>query len=164
MAAPLASFALVAALAHLTVRYAFTAPELRVDPLRFSSAITGSCSTVMFLLYSSLIREAFAGFTCRADLIGGVRRLVLDLSVDCDSASHRTLQTIALAAICVYVLGAPLCVYLVLLRQRESLKKEWLLRKFGFLKSRLSGPALWLGAARHLRPQGAARGGRNAGG
>lgn len=88
---------------------------------------------VMSLGYSSIVSSAFTIFACTPESIAGVRYLVADLRIACNTPSYSALQAVAGLVIFGFGLGFPAFFAMVLWRRRASLAHPDTFRRLGFL-------------------------------
>jgi hypothetical protein len=60
---------------------------------------------MVFVLYPLIVNVAFEVFSCYSALDGGVRYLIADISVECETEEHDTVLALAWGAISVYAFG-----------------------------------------------------------
>ncbi len=88
---------------------------------------------VLNLGYSSIVSSAFTIFACTPEPIAGVRYLVADLTIACNTPSYVAAQIAAGAVIFAFGLGFPLLFSYVLYRKRASLAHPETFSRLGFL-------------------------------
>ena len=88
---------------------------------------------VLNLGYSSIVSSAFTIFACTPEPIAGVRYLVADLTIACNTPSYLAAQIAAGAVIFAFGLGFPLLFSCVLWRKRASLAHPQTFSRLGFL-------------------------------
>jgi hypothetical protein len=88
---------------------------------------------VLNLGYSSIVSSAFTIFACTPEPIAGVRYLVADLTIACNTPSYVAAQIAAGAVIFAFGLGFPLLFSYVLWRKRATLAHPETFSRLGFL-------------------------------
>jgi hypothetical protein len=75
---------------------------------------------LLFLVYTGIMQDTFGTFLC-IDLDDGTSVLQLDLSIDCDADAHQTMRMYALLMICIYPIGFPLLIWIILNNHKSVL-------------------------------------------
>ena len=88
---------------------------------------------VLNLGYSSIVSSAFTVFACTPEPIAGVRYLVADLTIACNTPAYTAAQVAAGVVIFAFGFGFPALFAYVLWRRRASLSHPETFSRFGFL-------------------------------
>lgn len=119
-----------------------------------STVYQASVVFLLFLFYPAITATTFEIFKCHDEEINGVKLLLTDMTVQCDTPEHKLAKAIAAVMIFVYALGIPAMGLIVILRHRGSLNHPSFKKVYGFLYDGYRDECIWWEAVVLLRKLG----------
>ena len=107
-----------ALVACVGVRYLYET-KYSADPSSAEGNFRANIFVVIFLVYPGVCNQAFSMFNCR-ELDRGARVLLLDYSIECNTATHMSFQAVAVVVVAVFAFGTPVYLIALMIRRMQE--------------------------------------------